>query len=371
MKADFAVKLAAVLTGYCRPIQEGDYVLIRATTAAEPLVEALYEAVLERGGHPHAMIDLPNLLEILIEHAGEAQMNWIDPALRTALAEADVSFAIFSHHNTHQLGAVEPARLARFQKGQRPLRKLYLDRCRTDDLRWNVSAWPTQAAAQDANMGFLAYADFIYKACGLHHDDPVAYWTAFRERQDRLVAWLRGKHQVAVQGPGIDLSFGVEGRTWINSHGVRNFPDGEIYTCPIEDSVNGYVEFNYPTIFAGREVDGVKLMFEDGRVVKASARLGEDYLLSRLDVDDGARRLGEFAIGTNQGIQQFTRSTLFDEKIEGTIHMALGENPGDTGGVNTSLIHWDMVHNMREGGQILVDGALFYDSGRFMTLDEA
>ncbi len=370
MNSDFAPKLAKVLTEYCRPIQKGDYVLIRAAPVAEPLIEALYEAVLKRGGNPQIVVDLANIDEIFIQNADEAQMAWINPSSVTALEQADVLFAIIADYNTHKYGMVDPERLTLFRKGQQPLSELYLGRCRTDDLRWNITAWPTQAAAQEANMGYLAYCEFIYNACGLHHDDPVAYWKSFRDRQDELTAWLKGKSRVEVRGPGIEMAFGIEGRTWINSHGIRNFPDGEIFTCPIEDSVNGYVEFNYPSVHGGREVDGVRLTFKDGVVVEASAEKGQDFLLNRLDLDAGARRLGEFAIGTNQGIQRFTRSTLFDEKIGGTIHMALGENPGPTGGVNTSMIHWDMVHNMRDGGEIFVDGELFYLGGRFMIESE-
>ena len=366
MISDFAPKLAKVLTEYCRPIHEGDYVLIRAAPITEPLIEALYEAVLKRGGHPHVVTDFANLDEIFIEHADASQMEWINPSLMTAVEQADVLFGIIANYNTHKYGMVDPERLTILRKGQQPLTELYLERSRDDDLRWNVTAWPTQSAAQEANMGYLAYCDFIYKACGLHHDDPVAYWSAFRERQDKLVEWLKDKKWVEVRGPGIEMSFGIEERTWINCHGVRNFPDGEIFSCPIEDSVNGAVEFNYPSVLGGREVDGVKLIFKDGVVIEASAEKGEDYLLSRLDLDEGARRLGEFAIGTNNGIQRFTRSTLFDEKIGGTIHMALGENPGPTGGVNTSMIHWDMVHDMRDGGELFVDGELFYQNGQFM-----
>ena len=366
MNSDFAPKLAKILTEYCRPVHEGDYVLIRAAIVAEPLIEALYEAVLKRGGNPHVVVDLANLDEILIENADESQMAWINPSLVTALEQADVLFAVLANYNTHKFGKIEPERLALYRKGQQPLHEIYIRRSRTDELRWNVTAWPTQADAQEANMGYMAYCDFIYKACGLHHDDPVAYWKSFRDKQDRLAAWLQDKRRVEVQGPGIEMSFGIAGRTWMNSHGVRNFPDGEIYTCPIEDSVNGHVAFNFPSVHRGREVDGVQLSFEKGVVVEASAKKGEDFLLSSLDLDEGARRLGEFAIGTNQGVQRFTRSTLFDEKIGGTIHMALGSTPGGTGGVNTSMIHWDMVHNMRDGGEIFVDGELFYQSGQFM-----
>jgi aminopeptidase len=211
----------------------------------------------------------------------------------------------------------------------------------------------------------LAYTRFIYEACALHLPDPVAYWTNLRDRQLKLVEYLKDKREVLVKGPGIELRFNFEGRLWASAHGNENFPDGEIYTGPVEDSVNGYVRFNLPTIYGGHEVTGVYLVFRDGAVVEASADKGEDFLLSQLDADEGARRLGEFAIGTNDGIQEVTGSTLFDEKIGGTIHMALGQSYPETNGVNESAVHWDMVHGMKDGGEIHIDGKLFYQAGEF------
>ncbi len=215
-------------------------------------------------------------------------------------------------------------------------------------------------------MGLLAYTEFIYKACGLHHPDPLAYWRDLKARQERLITWLHGKQHAAIKGPDIELSFDFTDRLWVNSWGNHNFPSGEIFTGPVEDSVNGHVAFSYPTVYGGREISGVKLTFEDGVVTEASANKGEDYLLSQLDMDAGARRLGEFAIGTNTGIQQFTGNTLFDEKIGGTIHMALGRSIPESKGVNQSQIHWDMVHDMKNGGEITIDGELFYKNGEFV-----
>jgi len=216
-------------------------------------------------------------------------------------------------------------------------------------------------------MGLRAYEDFVYRACGLDQPDPVAYWIAFRDKQERLVAWLADKKHAEVRGPGIDMSFDFQDRLWVSCHGALNFPDGEIFTSPVEDSVNGTVEFNFPSVYQGFEVDGVKLRFENGVAVEASASKGEAFLLSQLDTDAGGRRLGEFAIGTNMGVQQLTRSILFDEKIGGSIHMALGRSYAEAKGLNQSAIHWDMVHNMKDGGEIVIDGELFYRSGEFLV----
>ncbi len=364
---DFAPRLAQVLTEYSLPVQKGDYVAIVAPVTAEPLVVALYEAIVRRGGHPLVQVGLPGLQELFYRHASDEQLDFCDPLGLFMIEKVDALFQIIAPFNTKATSGIDVARLARRQKGTRPITEKYFQRINDQTLRWNITAWPTASAAQEAEMGLLAYTEFVYNACGLDHDDPVAFWSALRTRQDRLVDWLKGKRHVEVKGKDIELSLDVEGRHWVNCWGSVNFPDGEIFTSPLENSVNGHVEFNYPTMYGGREVEGVKLTFKDGAVVEVSARKNESYLLSQLDLDEGTHRLGEFAIGTNMGIQQFTGETLFDEKIGGSIHMALGESIQEAGGVNKSQIHWDMVHSMRDGGEIRVDGELFYKNGEFVV----
>ncbi len=367
MFEDFAPRLAQVLTGYSIPIQPGDYVTIEGPTVALPLIEALYEAVLQRGGNPVTRIFLPDLEETLLSEGSDEQITFLDPTLMTFIEQTDVMFYIFAETNTRMLSTVDPARVTRYLASRQPWMETYMRRHSEGTLRWNATAWPTNADAQEAEMGLLAYTGFVYNACGLGEPDPVAHWRAFHERQERLIDWLQGKERVEVRGPGIDLTLSVAGRTWMNASGHVNFPDGEIFTAPVEDSVNGQVVFSYPTVYLGRRVEGVRLAFKDGLVVEASAGKGEDHLLSQLDIDAGTRRLGEFAIGTNNGIRHFTGKTLFDEKIGGTIHMALGNSYGDTGGLNQSAIHWDMVHGMQDGGEIWIDGELFYRAGQFMV----
>ena len=187
------------------------------------------------------------------------------------------------------------------------------------------------------------------------------------DRQQQLVDWLKGKDRVHVRGPHIDLTLSIAGRTFINSDGKRNMPSGEIFTGPVEDSVNGWVRFTYPAIRGGREVEGVEFEFVDGKVVRASADKNEEYLISQLDSDEGARYLGEFAVGTNYQIQRFTKSILFDEKIGGTVHMAVGAGYPETGSRNRSSVHWDFICDMREDSEILVDGELFYRNGEFQV----
>ena len=215
-------------------------------------------------------------------------------------------------------------------------------------------------------MSLGDYEDFVLGACLPDMDDPVGYWERFSAWQQKIVDWLKGKERVQVTGPGTDLRLSVAGRAFVNCDGKRNMPDGEVFTGPVEDSVEGHVLFSYPAVYQGREVEGVQLWFEKGRVVKATADKNAGFLAQMLDTDEGARSVGEFAIGTNKGITQFTRSTLFDEKINGSFHMALGKSLPETGGVNESAIHWDMVCDLRDGGEIRVDDQLLYKNGEFV-----
>jgi len=374
MTKNLATDLAKILTEYSSPIQPGDYVTIAAQhDTAAPLVEALFEAVLKRGGYPNvqsaALIsaDYSPYFELFMREANDAQLDHLDSTIMHWVNHSDALFFIKAPTNTKAVSTIDPARISRFRRAIQPFGEAYLDRYDQGELRWTVVGWPTQALAQSAEMGLRAYEAFVYRACGLDQPDPVAYWTAFREQQERLVAWLADKKHAEVRGPGIDLSFDFDGRLWVSCHGELNFPDGEIFTSPVEDSVNGTVAFNFPSVYQGFEVDGVKLRFEDGVAVEASASKGEAFLLSQLDTDAGGRRLGEFAIGTNMGVQQLTRSILFDEKIGGSIHMALGRSYAEAKGLNQSAIHWDMVHNMKDGGEIVIDGELFYRGGEFMV----
>jgi aminopeptidase len=241
-----------------------------------------------------------------------------------------------------------------------------MNRSATGDLRWVLTQFPCSAYAQEADMSLEEFEDFVYHATFADQDDPVAHWLEIRDTQQRLVDWLKGKNRVEVRGPNIDLKLSIKGRTFINSAGKRNMPSGEIYTGPVENSVNGWVRFTYPAVREGREVEGVEFKFEDGRVVEAKAKKNAAYLQSQLDSDKGARYLGEFAVGTNYGIQRFTKNILFDEKIAGTIHLAVGAGYPDTGSKNRSAVHWDFICDMREDAEIEVDGELFYKNGDFV-----
>lgn len=236
-------------------------------------------------------------------------------------------------------------------------------------LRWNGTQFPTQAAAQDAEMSLAEYEDFVFGAGMLNHPDPVGAWKRLSERQQRLVDLLNGKkdyHVVAANGTDVRLS--IAGQTWVNCDGHENFPDGEVFSGPVLDSVNGQINFSFPAVHLGREVQDVKLTFRDGKVVDAQASKGLEFLIAMLDMDSGSRFLGECAIGTNYSITQYTRNTLFDEKIGGTVHFALGSGYPETGNKNESGLHWDMVVDLRTGGYVEVDGQKISVDGEF-TVD--
>lgn len=362
-------RLAHVLVNYSTRVQPGEKVAVQGTPAGEPLIDAVYAQVLAGGAYPHLLMSTPNTDEILLKRGSEAQLDYLSPFEKMVMDTFDTRIVIGAPVNTRTLSNVEPARLTRQRAARAPLMKSFMERSASGALKWVVAYYPTQALAQDADMSLRDYEDFVYGACHVSDDvaDPVAHWHNVRAEQARLVAWLKGHDRLTVRGPNIDLSLSIRERTFINACGDKNMPDGEIFTGPVEESVNGWVRFTYPAIFSGREVDGIEIHFENGQAVKASAQKNADFLLSTLNTDAGSRYLGEFAIGTNYGITRFTRSILYDEKIGGTLHMAFGAGYPETGSKNTSALHWDMICDLRTDSEIRVDGELFYRNGQFVV----
>jgi len=365
MYEDFSTKMAHIITHYSQPIQEGDTVIVQSNTYAEPLARALFEAILRRGGNPIILTSLVGLSEIFMELATEAQLRSPNHLLEFTINTADKFYSIMAEVNPKAGAAINPERIAIVQEANRHLNQRFFERLGSGELGWVLMPFPTHAMAQEAETSLLDYTRFVYEACAFHLDDPIAYWQEMHQRQQALVEQLNSKRELHVIGPDIDLTLRVEGRVWVNCDGQLNFPDGEIFTGPIEDSVNGYVHFNMRTVYGGREVNGVRLRYEDGKIVEADAEKGKDWLLSQLDMDEGARRMGEFAIGTNYNIKKVTGNTLFDEKIGGTIHMAIGNSIPQSLGQNQSVVHWDMVHDMSQS-EIYADGELIYQHGQFV-----
>lgn len=362
-------RYAKILVNYSVGVQPGDNVLVSGSVAAMPLVSETLRQVIRAGGYPMVQLHDDTLDEIVLHESSEEQLRHIPEPMRVIIESYDCIINIRGTDNTRALSAIDPVRQQITQAARSELMRTYMTRAAAGELRWVGTLYPTNAHAQEADMSLSDFEDFVFRACHADKEDPIAEWLAVSAMQQKLVDWLSGKRYIVVKGPHVDMQLSIAGRSFINSDGKRNMPSGEIFTGPVEDSVNGWVRFSYPAIVAGREVAGVELRFEEGRVIEASAEKNEDFLLKTLDTDEGARYLGEFAIGTNYSIDRFTKSILYDEKIGGTIHMALGRGYPETGSKNMSAIHWDMICDMRDGGKIWVDDDLFYDNGAFVVMD--
>ncbi len=357
--------LANVLISYAIDLQPRQTLSIQGTTLAAPLMLALYQRALEAGAHPYILADVPGAGEMLLRYGSDEQLQHIPPFTRHVLENFDSRIQIIAPDNTRAMTSVDPARIKVSNLARRELAHLNVERLTSGVRHDSITLFPTQALAQEAEMSLSEYEDFVYKACRVDEPDPVAAWREQGKIQQSIVDWLAGKERMHIEGPGIDLELSIAGRSFINADGHVNFPDGEVFTSPVEDATRGHVAISFPAVYNAREVNDVELWFEGGKLVKYTATKGYPFLEEMLNTDEGARRLGEIAIGTNPGIRRFTKNTLLDEKIAGTIHMALGQSFPSVGGQNTSAIHWDMVTDMA-GGQITVDGTVIYRDGAFV-----
>jgi aminopeptidase len=369
------VNLAEILVDHSTAVRPGERVVIFGKQSAFPLMLEIYRIALERGALPYTLVrdpyGRPGLIDqdfIFYRYATDQQLAEVDPFLKLAVQTADVWIRIDSDDNTRRLSDIAPERIREQRTANAEITNIFRKRSQAKALRWVYTLFPTTAYAQDSEMSLREFEDFVYRTMFADQDDPVGAWHQVFESQQRLLEWLKGKQHVRVEGENVELDLSIEGRKFVNCAGEYNIPDGEIFTGPVEESVEGWVRFTYPAIMDGREVSGVELRFHEGRVEQATAQKNEEFLNSQLDIDPGARYLGEFAVGTNTMVDRFTRNILFDEKIGGTIHMALGSGYTESGSKNESLIHWDMICDMKVDGRILVDGELFYEKGEFMLL---
>lgn len=356
---------AHTLVHYCLAIQEGDNVAIRSTPLAAPLVEAVYREILRAGGNPIPLVDLEHLGEILLQEASARQIERSYQLLEAINPCIDAQLFIKSENNTRSLNNINPAQSALRNQIYGKIRRQQGET--KADLRWCLTLYPTEGYAQDAEMSLRDFEEFVCRVCFLNDPNPIARWQEVSREQQRLVDWLVGKKQVHILGATTDLRLSIEGRTFINSDGKRNFPSGEFFTGPVEDSANGVIQFDVPSAYDGRTIEGVRLVFSSGKVIEASARQGQKYLDQMLELDGGARFLGEFAFGNNPGVVSATRNILFDEKMGGTVHLALGNSYPETGGLNKSTLHWDMVCDLRQQGEVWVDDVLFLKNGQILV----
>jgi aminopeptidase len=357
-------KLAQIMVDYSLGLKPGQQVWLRTAPVAQELNLAFYESAIKAGALVLVDQSIPGAEEAYYKYAPDRLLDFVPPYRKLVAETFDASLRVWADENTRSLAGIDPRRIARSRKAGAELFKTVMKRSAEGSYRWCVTVHPTPAMAQDANMSLTDYADFVYAAGMLNEPDPVAFWRAEGKKQEKLIAWLKGRKQVVLKGSSIDLTLSIENRRFEKADGLFNFPDGEIFTSPVDDSARGWVRFKYPGIFDGQEVEDIELWFEGGGVMKERASKNQALLTSLLNTDAGARRLGEWGIGTNYGITRFTRNMLFDEKIGGTIHFAVGQSFPECGGTNDSGLHWDMLCDMGDS-EIKVDGDVFYRNGNF------
>ena len=359
-------KLAKILIGYSLEIQKGDKLIIEGAVATLPLIRELYREGIKAGAHVEYVFGDPIISEIKYKNATDEQLEYISDFEKLYYEGFNKYISVWGDESTKPLASVDPKRIAVAKKVRKDNFVKFLNRMSNKECMWVGTQYPTYSSAQDADMTFEDYEDFVYGAGMLDLEDPVAYWKEVSAKQEKICTYLDTITDLKIVSEGTDISMKVGGRKWINCDAKENFPDGEVFTSPIEDSINGMITFTFPAIYQGKEVENVTLYFEDGKIVRHSASKNEEFLGTVLDTDTGSRMVGEIAIGTNYGIKQFTKNMLFDEKIGGTVHMAVGASLPEAGGVNESSIHWDMICDMRSSGQIFADGKLIYEKGEFV-----
>ncbi len=359
-------KMAKLILDYCVDLRSGDELLIEGSYEAYPLIKELWRYAVTKGAYPYLIIQDEVLEEIFLKYAPKELLTHEPKIEKLILENVDVLISIVSPTHTKPFINIDPEYLKLRSKARSRLMSIFMERESKGSLRWVVTVYPTRALAQEAGMGPLEYEDFVYRALKLHYPDPIKEWVKQAQLQEKIIKVLTRVSGIRVVSSDTDLVVRVDGRVWINDDGKNNMPGGEVFTAPHEDSTEGYITFTYPAIWGGYEVEGIKLIFRKGKVVEAFATKGVEFLRKMLSVDKGSSILGEFAFGLNYDISKFTKRILFDEKIGGTIHVALGSSYPKTGGKNKSAIHWDMVKDMRSDGKIYADGDLIYEKGRFL-----
>jgi len=359
-------KHAEVLIKYSLDIKKGEKIIIVGDVVTLPLIKESFRLAVELGALPQVIINSEELKEILLKGGSDKQIKYVPDSVKKAFETVDVVLSFFGGTNTRMFSNVAPEKLKLSAQGSSEITKIFFERVAKKELKWCGTMFPNQANAQEANMSISEYEDFVYEAGYLDSKDPIAEWKGIEKKQEYICKTLNGKKHLRIVSRDTDLKMSIEDRKWVNCCGRVNFPDGEVFTGPVEDSVEGYVRFSFPGIYGGREIEDIQLTFERGKVIKAAAAKGQDLLEQLLETDKGARYVGEIAVGTNYNIEKFTRHMLFDEKIGGTVHLAIGRSIPESLGKNQSAIHWDMLCDMKKGGEIYADGELVYEDGKFL-----
>jgi len=359
-------RLADLIVDYSLKLRPGQVFRVDALDAASPLALEFYRSAIRAGAFPYTSLGLEGTLELLLEHASTEQIEYIAPQQWEEIEELDAIATIWSESNTRALSRVDPARHANYLAAQRKLHNRRWERIAAGEMRWCGTLFPTHAHAQDAGMSLASYEDFVFSACHVDSETAAEHWRLVSSSLHAGAEALGAVKELRIMGPDTDLRVSVEGRSWIAADGCYNMPDGEVFTSPVENATEGEIRYTFPAIYHGREVEDIRLRFEGGSVVHAEAARGDDYLKTLLEMDKGARILGEVAFGLNYEIDRFTRNILFDEKIGGTMHLALGSAFSQAGGSNISGLHWDMICDLREDGEVYADGELIWQAGQFL-----
>ncbi len=359
--------LADILVRHSLRLRAGDLFIIRSGPSAAPLVKAVYQQAIKAGANTHVHLGLDGLSELFYKYASPRQLRYVSPLSLYEIKNATAQLSIISEENTKALTHVDPKKIAMVSLAHQRVSRIFLERAAKQELRWCLTQYPTNAAAQDADMSLDEYEQFLFDAAHATAKQPLRYWKTMYTKQEKIKRLLDSKTTFRITAKDTDLTLKTTGRTWINCYGRENFPDGEVFTGPIETSADGHIRYSFPISHGGREVHDVTLTFSKGKVVKAEASQGEAFLKAMIAMDPGAQRLGEFAFGTNDGITRYTKNTLFDEKIGGTMHLALGSGYPETGSTNKSGLHWDMVCDLRKDGCVTADGDLIFKNGRFLV----
>ncbi|UCF11971.1 MAG: aminopeptidase [Thermoplasmatales archaeon] len=361
-------KFAHILINHSLELKKGDLFVISGGYIAKPLIKEVYKQALESGAHPYTRLGIDGLAEVYYKHASEKQLKYMSPIAKFETERIDARLSIISPENTRSLTNIDPKKQAISSVAQKEIHQIFLDRAAKKELRWCVTQYPTNSSAQDADMSLEEYEEFIFKAAHIEKKDPIRHWKKIFKDQEKIRTLLDRKKKLHIISKDTDLTISVAGRKWINCYGKENFPDGEIFTGPTENSAEGHIRYTFPASHGGREIDEIQLWFNKGKVFKAKASKGEKFLNSMLSMDKGSRRIGEFSFGTNYGIEKYTKNTLFDEKIGGTIHIAVGSGYPETGSKNKSSLHWDMMCDLRKNGEVHADGELIYKNGKFLNI---
>jgi len=362
----FIEKHAHILLNYSVELKRGDKLTILGQSATYPLMKEIFRQAVKMEAFPECHFLEEELQEITLKTGNEEQIKYLPASLKKSYETADTILTIWGSSNTRIFANIEPVKMKTYSQGRRPIIDLLFQRLAKGEARWCGTLSPTPAVAQEANMSFSEYEEFVYNACLLNDIDPITAWQEINRKQESICNFLNQKKELRIISHSTDLKVSIKGRKWINCSGKENFPDGEVFTSPIEDSAEGHIRFNFPAIYDGREVEDIRLTLKKGKVVEVSAVKGEEFLKEILTTDEGSSFLGEIAVGTNYNIQKFTKNILFDEKIGGTVHIALGRSLPEAGGKNLSAIHWDLISDMKNGGEIYADNQLIYKNGVFL-----